>query len=231
MFQQWHQLLFAHWQVPADDLRRQLPPGLELDLYDGRAWLGLIPFRMSGVHMRGFPPLPGLSAFVELNVRTYVRRGEQRGVWFLSLDAANRPTVHIARRWYNLPYFQAEMELVDRGDEFAFSSQRTARGATSAEFRALYGPAGPVERAGPGSLEEFLTERYCLFALGPRGLTCAEIHHQPWPLQPARAAITANTMAQASGLRLEGPPLALHFARRMDALFWAPRRVAPQTSY
>ena len=227
MFQQWHQLLFAHWQVSADDLRRQLPPGLELDLFDGRAWLGVVPFRMNGVHMRGLPPLPGLSAFLELNVRTYVRRGEQRGVWFVSLDAANRPAVFAARRWYNLPYFEAEMELVERGGEIAFGSQRTQRGSTPAEFRARYGPTGPVERARPGTLEDFLTERYCLFALGPRGLSCAEIHHQQWPLQRARADIAVNTMAQASGLRLEGPPLALHFARRMDALIWAPRPVAP----
>jgi len=227
MFQQWHELLFAHWQVPADDLRRQLPPGLELDLFEGRAWLGLVPFRMQAVRMRGIPPIPGLSAFVELNVRTYVRRGEQRGVWFLSLDAANRPTVQIARRWYNLPYFEAEMEVVERGGEIAFSSRRTHRGAPPAEFRARYGPAGPVEHAGPGTLDEFLTERYCLFAFGPRGLSCAEIHHQEWPLQPARADITVNTMAQASGLHLDGPPLALHFARRMDTLFWPPRRVAP----
>ena len=227
MFQSWHQLLFAHWPVPADDLRRLLPPGLELDLFDGRAWLGVVPFRMSGVRMHGIPPLPGLSAFLELNVRTYVRRGEQRGVWFVSLDAANRAAVHAARRWYNLPYFEAEMELVERDGEIAYSSRRTHRGGPPAEFRARYGPAGPVEPSGPGSLEEFLTERYCLFSLGPRGLSCGEIHHYQWPLQRARADITTNTMAQASGLQLEGPPLALHFARRLDVLIWAPRRVAP----
>jgi uncharacterized protein YqjF (DUF2071 family) len=226
MFQRWHQLLFAHWQVPADDLRRHLPPGLELDLFDGRAWLGVVPFRMSGVRLHGMPPLPGLSAFLELNVRTYVRRGEQRGVWFVSLDAANRPAVRAARRWFNLPYFDAEMELVERGGEIAYSSRRTHRVAPPAEFRALYGPVGPVQRAGPGTLEEFLTERYTLFALGPRGLVCGEIHHHPWPLQRAWADIAANRMAQASGLRIEGQPLALHFARRLDVLIWAPRRLA-----
>ena len=227
MFQRWHDLLFAHWPVPADDLRRQLPPGLELDLFDGRAWLGVVPFRMSGVRMRGTPPLPGLSAFPELNVRTYVRRGEQRGVWFVSLDAANRPAVRAARRWFNLPYFEAEMELVERGDEIAFSSRRTHRGAPPAEFRARYGPIAPVQRARPGTLEEFLTERYCLFAFGSRGLSCTEIHHHPWPLQLARADIPANTMAQASSFQTEGPPLELHFARRLDVVIWPPRRVTP----
>ena len=225
MFQRWHQLLFAHWQAPATDLRRHLPPGLELDLFDGQAWLGVIPFRMSGVRLRGLPPLPGLSAFLELNVRTYVRRGEQRGVWFLSLDAANRPAVHAARRWYNLPYFEASMELEERGGEIAYSSHRTHRGAAPAEFQARYGPVGPVQTAAPGTLEEFLMERYCLFTSSSRGLSRGEIHHQPWALQSAKADIAANTMAQASGLRLEGPPLALHFARRMDVRIWAPRRL------
>jgi uncharacterized protein len=227
MFQRWHQLLFAHWQVPADDLRRHLPPELELDLFDGQAWLGVIPFRMSGVRLRGMPPLPGLSAFLELNVRTYVRRGEQRGVWFLSLDAANRPAVHAARRWYNLPYFEAAMELEESAGEIAYSSRRTHRGAPPAEFEARYGPVGPLQRAGPGTLEEFLMERYCMFTQSPHGLAVCEIHHQPWELQRARADIAANSMAQAAGLRLEGPPLALHFARRLDVRIWAPRRLAP----
>ena len=226
MFQRWHDLLFAHWPVPADDLRRQLPPGLELDLFDGRAWLGVVPFRMSGVRLRGTPPLPGLSAFPELNVRTYVRRGDQRGVWFLSLDAASRPAVIAARRWFHLPYFQAEMKLTESGEEIAYRSHRTHSGALPAEFRARYGPMAPVQRALPGTLEEFLTERYCLFALGPRGLARADIHHHPWPLQRARADIAANTMAQASGLRLVGPPPELHFARRLDVLIWPLRRPA-----
>lgn len=226
MFQRWHELLFAHWQVPADDLRRHLPPELDLDLFERQAWLGVIPFRMSGVRLRGMPPLPGLSAFLELNVRTYVRHGEQRGVWFLSLDAANRPAVRAARRWYNLPYFEAAMNLEERGGEIAYSSHRTHRGAPPAEFLARYGPVGPEQRAGRGTLEEFLMERYYLFTGSRHGLSLGEIHHQPWALQPARADIATNTMAQASGLRLEGPPLALHFARRLDVRIWAPRRLA-----
>lgn len=227
MFQRWHELLLAHWPVPADDLLRHLPPGLELDLFDGRAWLGVVPFRMSGVRLRGMPPLPGMSAFPELNIRTYVRRGEERGVWFVSLDAASRPVVRAARRWFNLPYFEAEMEVVERGGEVVFRSRRTHRGAPPAEFRARYSPVAPVQSARPGTLEEFLSERYCLFALGPRGLSRTEIHHHQWPLQRARAEIEANTMAHASGLRLEGPPAELHFARRLDVLIWAPRRVVP----
>src|ERR1700681_2736990 len=124
MKQEWHDLLFAHWAVPVEVLHPLIPRTLKIDTFGGQAWLGVVPFRMSGVRMRGTPPLPGLSAFPELNVRTYVRRGEQRGVWFVSLDAANRPAVRAARRWFNLPYFEAEMELVERGDEIAFRSRR-----------------------------------------------------------------------------------------------------------
>jgi uncharacterized protein YqjF (DUF2071 family) len=226
MFQRWHDLLFAHWPVPAEDLRRQLPRGLDLDLFDGQAWLGVVPFRMSGVRLRATPPLPGLSAFPELNVRTYVRRGEQRGVWFLSLDAASRLAVRAARAWFHLPYFEAEMELVARAGEVAYRSLRTHPGAAPAEFRAEYGPVAPVEPARRDTLEAFLVERYSLFALGPRGLACGEIHHLPWPIQRAGAEITANTMAIASGHQLEGPPPELHFARRLDVLIWPLRQVA-----
>lgn len=226
MFQRWHELLFAHWPVSADDLRLHLPPGLELDLFDGRAWLGIVPFRLSGVRLRGMPPLPGLSAFPELNVRTYVRRGDQRGVWFISLDAASWPVVRVARNWYNLPYFEAEMELFEHGGEITFRSRRTRRGGQPAEFRARYSPVGPVQGARPDTIEEFLTERYSLFAVDPRGLMCSEIHHLAWPLQRARAEIAANTMAEASGLRLEGPPAELHFAHQLDVLIWPPRRVS-----
>jgi uncharacterized protein YqjF (DUF2071 family) len=227
IFQRWHELLFAHWPVPAGDLRGQLPAGLELDLYDGQAWLGVVPFRMSGVHLRGVPPLPWLSAFLELNVRTYVRRGDQRGVWFFSLDAASLPAVVAARRWFRLPYFKSEMELVEHDGEIAYSSRRTHHDATPAEFRANYRPVAAVEPARPGTLEEFLIERYCLFAVGPHGLSWSEIHHTPWPIQRARADIEVNTMAQASGIRLDGPPVELHFARRLDVLIWPLRPVAP----
>jgi uncharacterized protein YqjF (DUF2071 family) len=226
MFQRWHQLLFAHWPVPADDLRGLLPRGLDLDLFDGQAWLGVVPFRMSGIHLRGMPPLPGLSAFPELNVRTYVRRGDQRGVWFFSLDAASRPAVYSARRWFHLPYFEAQMELAERDGEIVYRSRRIHRGAPPAEFGAAYAPIAPVQAARPGTLEEFLIERYCLFAMGPRGLACGEIHHSPWPIQRALADITINTMAQASGLRIAGPPAELHFARRLDVLIWPLRPVA-----
>jgi len=225
MYQRWNDLLFAHWPVPAEDLRRRLPPGLELDLFDGQAWLGVVAFRMSGVRLHGMPPLPGLSAFPELNVRTYVRCGEQRGVWFLSLDAASRAAVSAARLWFNLPYFEAQMNIVESGGEITYRSRRTQPAASSAEFRASYKPIAPVELAHEGTLEEFLTERYCLYVNGRRGLVRGEIHHSPWPLQRARADIGTNTMGLASEVTLDGPPAQLHFARRLDVLIWPPRAV------
>ncbi|MSR62839.1 MAG: DUF2071 domain-containing protein [Planctomycetes bacterium] len=225
MFQRWHDLLFAHWQVAPEVLRGELPGGLELELFEGQAWLGVVPFRMSGVRLRGTPALPGLAAFPELNVRTYVRHRGKRGVWFFSLEAANRLAVRVARSWFHLPYFDAAMELVERGGEIHYRSRRTHRGAPAAELVARYAPCAPVERAEAGSLEEFLTERYALFAHGPRGLSCGEIHHRPWPLQAARAVFEHNTMAGPLRLGLDAAPAHLAFARVLDVLIWAPRTV------
>jgi hypothetical protein len=226
LFQRWHELLFAHWPLPPDRVRPLVPPALELDTFDGRAWLGVVPFRMSRVRLRGTPALPGLAAFPELNVRTYVRHGERRGVWFFSLDAASRAAVRAARALFHLPYFDAEMECAERGGEIHYRSSRTHRGAPPAELRGRYAPSAPVELARPGTLEHFLTERYCLFAAGSRGrLYRGDIHHAPWPLQRARAELETNTMARASGLELPAVPPLLHFARVLDVLIWAPCRI------
>ena len=224
----WHDLLFAHWALPADDVRPLVPSCLDLDLRDGLAWVGLVPFRMSGVRLRGTPAVPGPGAFPELNMRTYVRGGRdaRAGVFFWSLDAASRIAVRAARAWFHLPYFDAEMACLADGERVAYRSHRTHRGAPAADFGALYGPTGPVFRAAPGSLEEWLTERYCLYAVDARGRASrGEIHHGPWPLQPARAAIDSNTVAAAAGLRLPDVAPHLLFARRLDVAGWAPRAV------
>ena len=113
MQQRWHDLLFAHWPIDAQSVRALIPPALELDTYDGQAWLGVIPFSMSGVHMRGMPPLPTTRAFAELNVRTYVKYGGRSGVWFFSLDAASTLAVIGARLGAHLPYYRASIS-VDR---------------------------------------------------------------------------------------------------------------------
>jgi hypothetical protein len=218
MAQRWHDLLFAHWPMPATALAGHIPAGLHLDTYEGQAWLGVVPFRMSGIRLHWLPPIPGLSAFPELNVRTYVTDGEKPGVWFFSLDAANRVAVAAARRWFHLPYFYARMQ--QQGEDYC--SVRAHKGAPPAEFRAHYRPTGAPIQARPGSLEHWLTERYALYAASPQGrLWRGNIHHRPWPLQPAEAEISRNTMAQAHGIHLPDTAPLLHFARRLDVIVWA----------
>jgi uncharacterized protein YqjF (DUF2071 family) len=214
--QSWHDLLFAHWPVPSAEVRRLVPPGLNVDEFEGTTWVGVVPFRMSGVAPRGSPDLPGLSAFAELNVRLYVERDGKPGVWFLSLDAANRIAVAVARRFFHLPYHHARMTVT--GDErISYASERLS---ALARFEASYGPTGPAAPARPGTLEHFLTERYCLYAQAPdQTLRRLEIHHLPWPLQPASAEITRNELLVPHGLTVSGAPL-LHFARRLDVVMW-----------
>jgi uncharacterized protein len=221
----WHDLLFAHWPLPTEALGPLIPPGLELDRYDGRAWVGVVPFRMTAVGPRHAPRAPWVSAFLELNVRTYVTIGGKPGIWFFSLDAANPVAVAIARRWFHLPYFRARMRLRLDGDWIAYESRRTHRGFPGGEFRGRYRAAGPVFRSAPGSLEAWLTERYALYAADRRGrIYRGDIHHLPWPLQPAEAEIAVNTVADAHGLVLPDPPPLLHFARRLDVVAWPPVR-------
>lgn len=220
MAMQWHDLLFAHWPVDPAALRPLIPPPLELQTFEGRAWLGVVPFRMAGTRLRGTPALPLVSDFPELNVRTYVTAGGKDGVWFFSLDAASPIAVEVARLTFHLPYVHAAMRCEPEGDGVRYTSRRHPRNPRPAAFAASYRPTGPVYKAAPGSLEHWLTERYCLYAANKRGRVWrAEIDHAPWPLQPAEAAIDHNTMAAPLGLRLEGAPL-LHFARRLDVVAW-----------
>jgi uncharacterized protein YqjF (DUF2071 family) len=232
MTQSWHDLLFAHWPVASDALRSLVPPGLELDLFDHRAWLGVIPFHMTNVAPRGIPSLPWVSAFPELNVRTYVRAENKPGVYFFSLDAGNRVAVAVARTLFHLPYFAAAIEVQLEHGAVRYSSRRTEAAGSSqmprprAELRARYRPIGPVHDPSPGSLDYFLTERYCLYTVDPTfHLQRLEIHHPPWPLQQAEAAFEVNTMAEAAGIRLPSMAPVLHFAKRQDVLAWGLTRV------
>ncbi len=218
MAQTWENLLFAHWPLAPAALRGFIPPGLELDTYAGEAWVGVVPFSMSGIHLRGLPPIPGFSALPELNVRTYVTRDDKPGVLFFSLDAGNLAAVIAARYGFALPYYYARMQ--QHGEEYL--SRRFHWGARAAEFVAHYWPSGDVFRAQAGSLEYWLTERYCLYTADRRGtLYRGDIHHRPWPLQAAQATIFTNTMAEAQGISLPDIPPLLHFARRLDVLIWS----------
>jgi uncharacterized protein len=226
MAQSWHDLLFAHWPVEAAELRPLLPGPLQVDTFEGTAWLAVVPFRMTGVRLRGTPALPWLSAFPELNVRTYVRHGEKPGVWFFSLDAGNSLAVAIARAWFHLPYFRAQMSCEDRESWIHYQSARTHRGAPAGLLTGRYCPVGEAFSPKPGTLEHFLTERYCLYTADRRGrIIRGEIHHPPWPLQLAEAEFTGNTMAQAAGVVLPARKPLLHFSRKQDVVVWRPERL------
>lgn len=222
MTQSWHDLLFAHWEVDAGLLAATLPTGLTLDTYEGRAWLAVVPFTMTRITLRGVLPLPGASAFPELNVRTYVTAGGKPGVWFYSLDAGSPLAVEGARLLFHLPYLRAHFAIrAATGGWVEYESRRADRRGREARFRARYRPAGEVCRSEPGTLEHWLTERYCLYSADRRGrLYRGEIDHVPWPLQPAEAEIAENSMAEAAGIALPQAPPLLHFARRIDVKAW-----------
>jgi uncharacterized protein YqjF (DUF2071 family) len=225
MSMRWHDLAFLHWPVEAAALRPFIWPRLELDTFEGQAWLGVTPFRMTRVRPRWLPPAPALSAFPELNVRTYVTEGGKPGVWFLSLDAGNPVAVWLARWTFHLPYYRARMSCVANDGGVTYKSLRTHRGAHPASFVGRYEPAGDVYRSRRGTLEYWLTERYCLYTVARGILYRGEIHHAPWPLQAASVEIEANTMAEATGLRLPRDPSHTHFARELDVVAWMLERV------
>jgi uncharacterized protein YqjF (DUF2071 family) len=228
----WLDLLFAHWAVDGALLASKVPAPLELDLFDGRAWVGIVPFHMTNVAPRGVPALPWLSAFPELNVRTYVRVGDRPGVYFFSLDAGNPLAVVVARTVFRLPYYSASMRVENTGGAIRYSSRRTSAKTPPPAFVGSYRPTGPVHAPAPGSLEYFLTERYCLYTVDSRSRVFRlEIHHPPWPLQAAEADITVNTMADAAGIRLPPETPLLHFAKRQDMVAWSMASIADEASH
>lgn len=217
--QSWLDLLFAHWPVPKQMLHSFVPDELEIQEFDGTSWIGVVPFRMEGVMRRPLPNVPGLSAFPELNVRLYVEADGKPGVWFLSLDATNALAIWAARRYFYLPYYRADMALAMSGDKIDYVSERRR---SVLRFVGSYRPIGEVFESEPGTLEHFLTERYCLYAKAPDGrLLRNEVHHVPWALQPAEAEIVQNTMLAPYGIDTDSARPLLHFARRIDVVVWS----------
>jgi uncharacterized protein YqjF (DUF2071 family) len=227
MSQRWSNLLFIHRPATLDTIRALVPATLTLDLYEGTAWVSVTPFYLSHLRPRGVPSIPGMSEFPELNVRTYVTHGGKPGVYFFSLDAGNALAVFGARALYWLPYFRASMSVREARDgTIHYRCRRTHRNASPAEFHARYRPTGPQSHCKPGTIDYWLTERYCLYAVDPaQRVRRAEIHHRPWSLQPAEVEIERDTMAQAAGLTLPAEPMRLAFSRRLDVVVWLPERV------
>jgi uncharacterized protein len=223
MAHSWERLLFAHWPLPPRTLRPLVPPALTLQTFDGQAWLGLTPFVVSVLRPRAAPRVPGLAPFPELNVRTYVTLDDRPGVFFFSLDAGSALAVAGARAMYSLPYFRARFTVTRDATHIRYRCRRVHPRAAPADFSASYRPTGGVTLATSGTLAHWLTERYCLYAVTRRGrLRRAEIHHPPWPLQPAEMDIEWNSMTRGLGFELAGPAPVLHFAERLDVQIWPP---------
>ncbi len=217
----WVDLAFIHWRASVHTLRKWVPEGLEIQCFDGSAWIGVVPFGMQRVRGRWLPPVPGTCAFHELNLRTYVTTDGRPGVWFFSLDAASRLAVKVARRTYHLPYFFAEMAMENTSQGVRYRSRRADEGSAPAEFLGTYRPVGESHRPAPGTLEHFLTERYCLYSTDAAGrIFRGEILHEPWPLHPGEAEIERCTMLEPLGLEFPREKPVVYFAPRLDVVAW-----------
>jgi uncharacterized protein len=210
--QTWDDLCFLHWRVDPTELRRHVPESVELDIRDGAAWLGIVPFTISSLRVRGLPPLPPVGSFRELNVRTVVTADGKPGIWFFTLDASSRLAVELAKRLYRLPYAYARIHSERIDDWVHYESARPG-----AAFSGRYRGTGAPFAADPGSLEWFLTERYCLYTEDGGRLYRAEIHHRPWQLQQGEARVDLNTVSPI--VVPDDEPHVL-FASRQDALIW-----------
>ena len=226
MRQRWLDLLFLHWDVPAEPLQRLLPPGLTLDTFAGRAYVGLVPFRMRSVRPAFLPAVPALSNFAEINVRTYVHQaGQNPGVWFFSLDAANAVAVKIARAAFKLPYHYATMAVRENDGEIHYESRREWPAPTPATCAIRYAPTGEIAPAPPGTLEHFLAERYILYSHAGGNLYRGRVYHAAYPLQTAAVSQLEESLVSAAGIeRPDAAPL-VHFAREVDVKIYGLARV------
>lgn len=218
MTMHWDEVLFLHWPVDPEVVRPMIPAGLELDTFNGSAWIGVVAFRMSGVRPRYFPV--GVT-FPEINVRTYVWTPGRSGVWFFSLDATSRLAVRSARIAFGLPYHDARITVRREMETVHYQGTRTDKSSGGAEFNVSCKPTGPVYRSAPETLDRWLTDRYCLYAADRAGrLACLEIHHAPWPLQHAELELRVNSMIRPLEIDLPKMPPLAHFARHLEVIAW-----------
>lgn len=224
----WEDLLFLHWAVDPERVRPHVPDGLELETFDGKAWLGVVPFLMATTRFRFLPPVPTANRFLETNLRTYVRNardsehGGRPGVWFFSLDAESRLAVAGARMGFGLPYFNARQACRREDGLVTYRNERQDRRGPAARFAASWRAAGEATIARPGSLEQFLVERYCLYAMRRGRLVRGEIMHEPWRLSPVALDLQENDMARLLDLELSGPPVSALMAEPIDVAAWSP---------
>lgn len=223
MTQCWDELLFAHWRVSKHHMASLIPQEFEVDTYDQSAWIGIVPFVMRKVRFAKTPYLPYISEFLELNVRTYIKYKGTPGVYFFSLDASNPLAVDGARITYSLPYFNARMRKRQLDGWFFYESLRDDKRGADCQLKVLYRPIGQNFDAtkDPHGLPYFLTERYRLFTKKGDDVYKAEVHHAPWPLQPAEAQFKANTMLEPLGIKSAEEPI-LYYSHQLLTLEWAP---------
>ena len=216
----WHDLLFAHWPFEPQQISELLPNGIQLDTFDDQAWMGVVPFRMTDVAPRWIPAVPWVSAFPELNVRTYVTLDGKPGVWFFSLDATNPLAVRVARKFFHLRYMDARQSIRYEDGWYRYQSERMHRNEPAARLDAKYRPISDVFFAEPGTIEHWLTARYCLYTCDQKSrILRGEIDHPPWPLQRAEWEVTTNTMLVGLSLEPAGEPHLL-FSKEVGVKAW-----------
>ncbi len=223
MEQNWEDLLFLHWSVDERLLRPLIPPSLELDTFEDKAWVGITPFRLTGLRLPGLPAIPGLSAFNELNLRTYVHHQGTPGIWFFSLDASKLVPAVAARLFFGAPYYPADIKFNETGGMFDFNMQRTLQAET--RFRARWRVGARLRAPALESLAFFLVERYCFFAEVAGKLTMTRIYHHPWILDEAEVLSWESTLLGAQGVaEAVGEPLT-HFSQMLNVQVWPPVEV------
>lgn len=234
--QSWNELLFAHFAIDPTTLRRLVPDDLTLDLYDGAGWLTLSTCCVSHVRPSGVPPVPGISFFPQVSLRTYVTVQGKQGLFYFSVDVANLSAVWFARIFFRMPYWHAAIQISGDTTQARNPAQRAihfcsfrlhgpAAFSGPAKFDVIYSPDGEARLARCASLDEFLAERYCVYSWNRKKCYRAEIHHQPWALQRASVEIRANSIAEPFGLTLPMKPDLCHFSRSLKMLAWAPEIV------
>ena len=222
MGQRWEDLLFLSWPVPAESMRALVPAGIEVDTFEGSAWVSAVPFWMERAHFRGLPPIPFLASFAEVNIRTYVRAGEHRAVWFLSLDTQSHVNVFIARHAFHLPYYFAQVEM-KRADDVSFRSEREGG---VAGFEVAYRGDGEEFVPAEGTLEHFLTERYSMVCRSHDDhLFRGDIAHDPWRVRSATWTPARMDLVATLGLGLESKTPVAFYAAATQVVLWAPVRI------
>ncbi|MCQ6278424.1 YqjF family protein [Bacillus sp. EB600] len=224
--QTWNDLLFVHYPIPVELLRPHIPGSLQIDTFDGTAWLGVVVFVMEGIYFRGLAAVSLTPKFTEINVRTYVHCNGKPGVYFMSLDVGNLASLLIAKKWYRLPYQPAQISIQKEGESFYCQSLRKGKMKIPIAFEGKYVPLSEVYLPEKGTVDHWLTERYCFFSTNKRGsVFCGEIHHRPWPLQKVKAEIVRNTLFTPFQVDVEEEKTITHFSMGVEAFFWNIKRI------